>query len=222
MYATARSAPAGPYATVHIDPRNAPRQAWWAVETDYRTGDVAMVVTEYPRGTKLSADLADDTARKALAEGPEKALRDARASAVEFGLATPVSLVVVLVNGIHVRLAWVGDCRAHLLGNDAQLISLTEDHTAAGDSTCRAYTSHLALDGGRIDTLDIETLPGCRILLSSPGLTDVDSDVAAHLLCDDDYESALVRLAHASQVEGSRPAAGLLLELATTSTSRSQ
>lgn len=154
-------------------------------------------------GGHPAGDVASMTAISSLdkapltAESSEADLRSAAQAAHEaiqiaadeepgrVGMGTTV--VVALVGEGSARVLHVGDSRAYLLGPAGGLRALTEDHGVNG------YLSQaLGLDRAiEPDVVDVECLPGSRLLLCTDGLTNmVDDPTIAQLLGRGDAQEA--------------------------------
>lgn len=129
----------------------------------------------------------------------EHAISDASGAIREYALAHPeltgmaTTVCLLLVVGEHAFVAHVGDSRVYLVRHKTMHL-LTEDHSLLNDLRRRgrdaensqlgaAYQGALTralgvLNTARVDLLDLELLPGDRIILCSDGVHDVVGDNA--------------------------------------------
>jgi protein phosphatase len=129
------------------------------------------------------------------------------------GMGTTLTAAALVRSGRHERIAVanVGDSRAYVL-RGGELVQLTEDHSLVeemvrnGELTPAEAAVHphrhiltraLGIDGSvKVDSWEVDPVPGTRLLLCSDGLTNEcsDAEIAATLEAEPDPETAAQRL----------------------------
>ncbi|MHB1784297.1 MAG: Stp1/IreP family PP2C-type Ser/Thr phosphatase, partial [Acidimicrobiales bacterium] len=129
------------------------------------------------------------------------------------GMGTTLTAAALVRSGRHERIAVanVGDSRAYVL-RGGELVQLTEDHSLVeemvrnGELTPSEAAVHphrhiltraLGIDGSvKVDSWEVDPVPGTRLLLCSDGLTNEcsDAEIAATLAAEPDPEAAALRL----------------------------